>query len=160
MGHISWIDLDLASLPFKSPNEFVLNENYHRLVLFSKLPRPSKIIEKSISFCKSFCTQLMTRDIIKSDLLKGLSVSEFLVVLESPEEVYITAIEKLFSYFLATGLFSSNDKVRAVSQYRSFVSMLRAGPIPGYDDWVQFVASHYEVQCRPELLQLFRHSLQ
>ena len=35
--------------------------------------------------------------------------------------------------------------------------MLRAGAIPGYDDWVQFVASHYDAQCRPELLQLFRH---
>ena len=102
----------------------------------------------------------MTHDIIKSDLLRGLSVSDFLVVLESPEEVYITAIEKKFSYFVVTGLFSSNDKVRAVSHYWSFVSKLRAGPIPGYDDWVQFVASYYEIQCRPELLQLFRHSLQ
>ena len=101
---------------------------------------------------------MVTHDIIKSVLLKGLSAFDSPVVLESPEDVYIAAVEKLSLHFEATGLCSSTDKVRAVSQYRSFVSKLRAGPIPGYDDWVQFVASHYEVQYRPELLQLFRHS--
>ena len=152
------LDLDLASLPFKRLDEFVLNEDYYRLVLSSKLPRPSKFIGESISFCKSFCKQLMTHDIIKSALLRGLSVFDSPVVLESPGEVYISAIGKLSSHFVATGLFSSTDIVRAVSQYQSFVSKLRAGPISGYDDWVQFVASHYEFQCRHELLQLFRHS--
>ena len=152
------LDLDSTSLPFKSLDEFVLNEDYHRLVLSSKLPWPSKFIEQSVSFCKSFCKQLVNHDIVKSDLLRGLSAFDSPVVLESPEKVYVAAVEKLSSHFVTTGLFSSTDKVRAVSQYRSFVSKLRVGTIPEYDDWIQFVASHYEVQCRPELLQLFRHS--
>ena len=152
------LDLDTASLPFKNPDEFVLNEDYHRLVLSSKLPRPSKFIEQSISFYKSFCKQLMTHKITKSDLLRGLSAFDSPVVLESPEEVYVAAIEKLSTQFKNAGLLSSADKVKAISQYRSFVSKLRAGPIPESDDWVQFVACHYEVQGRPELLKLFRYS--
>ena len=100
----------------------------------------------------------MNYEIVKSDLLRGLSAFDSLVVLESPEYVYTTAIEKLSSHFVLVGLISSNDKVLAVSQYRSFVTKIRSNHMPEYDDWIQFNLTHYEIQCRRELLRLFRLS--
>ena len=164
LGNISdWdsflaLDLDSTELPFKTADQFILNKNYHRLVLASRLRRPSKFIEQSVSFCKAFRKQLMTRDIVRSDLLRGLSAFDSHVILESPEDVYVSAIEKLSTHFVAVGLISSSDKIKAVSQYRSFVSILRSGTSLNYDNWIQFLVTHYEVQCRPELLQLFRLS--
>ena len=79
LGNISnWdgflhLDLDSAALPYKSPDEFILNEDFHRLVIASKLPRPGKFVEQSISFCKAFCRQLLNHDFVQSDLLRGLS---------------------------------------------------------------------------------------
>ena len=51
------LNLDSSTLPYKSPDDFVLNEYFHRLVLASKLPRPSKFVEQSIGFCKAFRRQ-------------------------------------------------------------------------------------------------------
>ena len=48
------IDLSRTDLPFETADEFILNEDYHRLVTTSKLPRPRKFIEQTMSFCKSF----------------------------------------------------------------------------------------------------------
>ena len=109
-------------------------------------------------FCKTYCKQLLGHDIVKSDLLRGLSAFDSSVVLESPEKVYVAAIEKLSSHFVTTWLFSSSDKVKQISQYRSFIPKLRSEPVPRHDDWIHFIANHYEVQCRPELLQLFKRS--
>ena len=100
----------------------------------------------------------MMHDIVKSELLRGLSAHDSPVILESPEDVYVSAFEKLSTHFVAVGLISESDKVKAVSQYRSFVSILRTGTVPDYDDWIQFIVTHYEVQCRPELLQIFKLS--
>ena len=152
------LDLDSAELAFKTADQFVLNEDYHRLVVSSRLPRPGKFIEQSMSFCKAFCKQLMAHSIVKSDLLRGLSAFDSPVVLESPEDVYLSAIEKLSSHFVAVGLITSSDKVKSVSQYRSFVSKLRTETIPSFDNWIQFIVTHYEIQCRPELLRLFKLS--
>ena len=116
LGNISdWdsflaLDLDSTELPFKTADQFILNENYHRLVLASRLPRPGKFIEQSVSFCNAFCKQLMALDIVRSDLLKGLSAFDPSVILESPEDVYVAAIEKLFAHFVEVGLISSSDK--------------------------------------------------
>ena len=152
------LDSDSTELPIQTADQFILNENYHRLVLASRLPRPSIFIEQSVSFCKAFCKQLMTHDIVRSDLLRGLSAFDSPVILESPEDVYVSAIEKLSTHFVANGLISASDKVKAVSQYRSSVSILCSGTALNYDDWIKFPVTHYEVQCRPELLQLFRLS--
>ena len=35
---------------------------------------------------------------------------------------------------------------------------MRTENIPEYEDWVSFIATHYEIQSRPELLLLFRYS--
>ena len=145
-------------MPIKTSDDFVLNENFHQLVLASKLPRSSKFVDQSISFCKAFCKSLMSCDIVKSNFLRRLSAFDSPVVLESPEDVYTTAIEKLSSHFVSVGIFTSNDRMLVVSQYRSFVTKLRSDPVPEYDDWIQFVVTHYEIQCRPALLRLFRLS--
>ena len=165
LGNISdWdsfltLDLDSTELPFKTADQFILNENYHRLVLASRLPRPGKFIEQSVSFCKAFCCkQLMTHDIVRSDLLRGLSAFDSSVILESPGDVYVAAIEKLSTHFGAVGLISSSDKIKAVCQYRSFVSILRSGTALNYDDLIQFLVTHYEVQCRPESPFLFERT--
>ena len=164
LGNISnWdgflhLDLDSTALPYKSPDEFILNEDFHRLVIASKLPRPGKFVEQSISFCKAFCRQLLNHDFVQSDLLRGLSAFDPVVIFENSEEHYVTAIDKLTSQFVAAGLFSSSDKVKAVSQYRSLVTKLRVGSVPEYSDWIHFMSSYYELQCRPELFRLFKHS--
>ena len=164
LGNISnWdgflhLDLDSTALPYKSPDEFILNEDFHRLVIASKLPRPSKFVEQSISFCKAFCRQLLAHDFVQSNLLRGLSAFDPAVIFENSEEHYVTAIDKLTSHFVSAGLFSSSDKVKAVSQYRSLVTKLRVGSVPEYSDWIHFMSSYYELQCRPELFRLFKHS--
>ena len=85
----------------------------------------------------------MAHDLVKSKLARGLSSFDSPVMLESPEEVYVSAIERLSGHFVSTCLLTPSDKVKVVSQYRSFVTQLRGGPIPDYDDWVHFIANHY-----------------
>ena len=152
------LNLDSTELPFKTADDFVLSEDFHQLVSASKLPRPCRFIDQSICFCKTYCKQLMAHDLVKSELARRISAFDSPVVLESPDEVYVSAIETLSGHFVSTGLFTSSDKVKIVRQYRSFVTKLRGGPIPDYDDWVHFIAKHYEIQCRAHLMQLFKHS--
>ena len=151
-------DLDQQGLPFKTPDEFVLNEDFHQLVLASKLPRPSKFVEQSIVFCKTLCKQLLRHDLINSDLARGLSAFDVAVMFEGPEKHYVTAIEKLSAHFVSAGWITPSDKVKVTSQYRSLVTKLRANPVPDYDDWIHLLSSHYEVHCRPELFQVFKYS--
>ena len=152
------IDLDRADLPYKSPSEFILNEDFHKLVLASKLPRPGKFVDQSIAFCKTFCKLLLGHEIIKSDLIRGLSAFDSSVMIESSEEHYAVAIEKMPAYFSNAGWVSASDKVKITSQYRSYITKLRADPLPDYDDWVHFLSTHYEIRCRPELCQLHKYS--
>ena len=152
------IDLDQPGFPFKISSDFILNEDFHNLVLASKLPRPGKFVDQSIAFCKVFCKLLLEHEIVKSDLIKGLSSFDPSVMIEGAEEHYSVAIEKLSGYFSNAGWISASDKVRITSQYRSFVTKLRVQPIPEYDDWIHFLSTHYEIRCRPELFQLFKYS--
>ena len=152
------LNLDEAELPFKTASEFILNEDFHKLVMASKLPRPSKFVDQSISFVKAFCRQLLSHSIVKSDLIRGLSAFDPSVVFEGSEEHYTSAIGKLSTHFANTGWITASDKVKISSQYRSFVVKVRTNPNPQYDDWIHFLASHYEMQCRVELFQLFKYS--
>ena len=152
------LNLDRTDLPYKAPDDYVLNEDFHKLVAASKLPRPSKFVEHSISFGKSFCKQLLRHENLKSKLVKGLSAFDPAVLLVGPEINYTTAIERLTSHFVTTNLISSSFKVKVVSQYRSLAAKLRSDDPPEYDDWIQFLASNYELQSRPELFQLFKFS--
>ena len=136
----------------------MLNEDYHRLVIASKLPRPSKFIDQSISFCKAFCKLLLQHKIIGSGLIRGLSSFDPAVIFENSEKNYLTAIEKLSAHFVSSGWVTSSDKVKIISQYRAFVTKMRSSTIPEYDDWIQFLSVNYEMQCRVELFQLFKYA--
>ena len=153
-----YLDIEQQGLPIKSPDEFVLNEDYHRLVIASKLPNPSKIIDQSISFCKASCKLLLQHKIIGSDLIRGLSFFDPAVIFENFEKNYLTAIEKLSTHFVSSGWVTSSDKVKIISQYRAFVTKMRSSTIPAYDDWIQFLSVNYEMQCRVELFQLFKYA--
>ena len=111
-----------------------------------------------MSFCKAFCGVLLNHEVIKSDLLRGLSSFDYAVLLDGPEENYVSAVESLTSYFVSCGWMTASNKVKAVSQYRSFAIKLRAESGIIRSDWVQFLISHYEMQSCPELLQLFRNA--
>ena len=150
------LDLNRSDLPFKTTDEYVLNEDFHKLVMASKLSRPSKFVEQSICFNKTLCKQLLEHKNVKSKLVRGLSAFDPAVIFEGPEANYAIAIEKLSSHFVTVGLLTSSDKVKIISQYRSFVTKLRAEPVPDYDCWIQFISSHYELQCRSELLRLYK----
>ena len=152
------LDLNQPELPFKSADEYVLNEDFHRLVVASKLPRPSKFVDQSIAFGKALCKQLMEHEIVNSGLVKGLSAFDPAVILDGPESHYITAIEKLSSHFVSMKLITSSDKAKVISQYRSFAIKLRSEAIPAYSDWIHFLSAHHEIQCRPELLRLYNLS--
>ena len=152
------LDLSQPNLPFKTPDQFVLNSDYHRLVLSSKLPRPSKFFDKSIAFCKVFCWGLLSHPILNSDLVKGLSCFDSATILDSEEERYIAAVEHLTTYFASKGWLSSADKAKAVSQYRAMVTKFRAGQVDRSGDWFLYLPSHYELQCRTELHQFFKLS--
>ena len=152
------LDLSQPNLPFKTPDEYVLNEDFHRLVTGSKLPRPSKFVEQSICFSKTFCKSLMEHENVKSKLMRGLSAFDPAVMLDGSEADYTVAIEGLYSHFVSAGLISSSDKVKAVSQYRAFVTKLRSQPALEYEDWIHFISSHHELQCRPELFLVYKFS--
>ena len=156
--HYLKLDSTRTDLPFKTPDEFILNADYHRLVVSSKLPRPSKFVEQTITFCKSFCGILLSQDIIKFDLVRGLSSFDSAVILDGTEEHYTSAIEYLSSHFLVKGWITVSDKAIAVSQYRAFVTKLRAMGVVHTADWFHFLAGHYELQSRRELHQLFRYA--
>ena len=164
MGSIShWdhhlqLDLSQENLPFKTPDEYILKEDFHKLVVASKLPRPSKFVDQSICFSKTYCKQLLSHELIKSKLIRGLSAFDPAVIYDGPEVNYIVAIEKLSGHFVSAGLVTSSDKAKIVSQYRSFVTKLRVEIAPEYEDWVHFISSHHELQCRPELLQVYKFS--
>ena len=147
-GTVSYI---LTWNNFKTPDELVLNEDFHKLVLASKLPRPSKFEEQSISSCKTLCKPLLSYELIKSDLARGLSAFDVAVMFDGPEKHYVTVIEKLSSHFVSAGRITPSDEVKATSQYRSFNTKMRANPVPN-------LSSHYEIHCRPELFQLFKYS--
>ena len=150
------IDLTSPDLPFKTPAEFVLQPDYHALIVSSHLPRPGKFVEQSISFCKSFCAALLNHEIVKSELIRGLSAFDHAVMLDGPEKNYLSAIENLTSHFLSSGWISSSDKITTVSQYRSFAIKLRSEDGINRDEWIRFLVSHHEMQSRPELLQIFK----
>ena len=164
LGNISdWdnflrFDLYQADLPYKTPDENVLNKDFHKLVTASKLPRPSKFVEQSICFVKSFRRQLLEHGNIKSKLIRGLSAFDPAVILVGPAANYTNAIEKLTSHFVSANLITSSVKVKVVSQYRSLAIKLRSDDSPEYDDWITFLTSHYELQWRPELFQFFKYS--
>ena len=115
------LNLNQPELPFKSADEYVLNEYFHRLVVASKLPRPSKFVDQSIAFGKALCKQLLEHEIANSGLIKGLCAFDPAVILDGPESHYITAIEKLSSHFVSMKLITSSDKAKVTSQYRSLV---------------------------------------
>ena len=146
------LDLSQANLPFKTPDEYVLNEGFHRLVAASKLPPPSKFVEQSFCFSKTFCKLIMEHENVKSKLMRSLSAFDPEVMLYESEAEHTVAIESLSSHFVSAGLVSSSDKVKAVSQYRAFVTKLRLEPALEYQDWIHFISSHHELQRRPELL--------
>ena len=93
------ITLYQSDLSFKTPNEFVLNTGYHHLLATSKLPSPSKFVEQTILFCKSFCGILLSHEIIKSYLIRGLSCLASAVI-PGTEGQYVSAVECLRTQFV------------------------------------------------------------
>ena len=153
------IDLTQTDLPFKTPADFVLNPDYHHLITTSsRLPLPSKFVEQSMAFCKSFCGVLLSHNILKSPLIRGLSSFDSVVMLDGPERHYIAAIEDLTSYFVSSSLITPGDKTKCVSQYRSLVTKFRTASDVPRGDWVLFLGAHYEMQSRPELSSVFRYA--
>ena len=88
------LDFTDSALPFKSPDEFILNEDFHKLVLASKLSRACKFVEQSISFCKAFCKDLLDHELVQSNLARGMAAFDLAVMVEGPETNYVCAIEK------------------------------------------------------------------
>ena len=152
------IDLNWTDLQFKTADEFVLNSDFHRLVLSSKLPRPGKFVEQSIAFYKAFCGILLSHKIVTSGLIRGLSCFDSAVILEATEENYISCVELLTTHFVQKGWISSSEKTTSVSQYRSLVAKFRPSEVTATEDWFHFLSSHYEQHSRNELHQLFRLS--
>ena len=153
------LDLSQPNLAFKTPDQFVLNSDYHRLVLSSKLIRPSKLVDQSIAFGKAFCRCLFfVVPLRKVTPCEGLSCFDSATILDSDEERYITSVEHLITDFASKGWLSSADKVKALRQYRALVTKFRAGQVDRSTDWFLYLSSHYELQCRAELHQLFKLS--
>ena len=103
------LDLNQSGLPFKTADEYVQNEDFHRLVVVSKLQRPSNFVDQSIAFGKALCKQLLEHENVNSGLLRGLSTFDPAVILDGPEDHYTTAIEKLSSHFVSMKLITSSD---------------------------------------------------
>ena len=130
------IDLTSSDLPFKTPAEFVLQPDYYSLIVSGRLPRPGKFVEQSLSFCKSFCAVLLNREIVKSELARGLSAFDYAVMLDGPEKNYLTAIQSPTSHFFSNGWISASDKTTSVSQNRSFTVKLPSENGINRDDWI------------------------
>ena len=85
----SYLNLDLTQpdLPFKIADDFVLNSDFHQLVMSGKLPRPSKFVDQSYAFYKAFCRILLQHKIVKSDLIRGLSCFDSAMILDGERTV-------------------------------------------------------------------------
>ena len=79
-------------------------------------------------------------------------------MIDGSERHYISAAEKLTTFFVISWWLCPSDTIKCVSQYRSLVTKLRVNSVTKDDNWVQFLASHYEMQSRPDLLHLFRYA--
>ena len=137
--------LNRADLRFKTADTFIFNEDYHRQITTGKISRPSKFVEQTVSFCKSICGILLSHEIVKSSLVRGLSCFDSAVILHGTEEQYIAAVESLTSLFVNVGWSTSSEKTKAVSQYPSFVEKLRACGFMQPEVWFQFLVSHKEL---------------
>ena len=152
------LDLNQFGLPFTTADEYVLNEDFHWLVVASKLPLSSKFVDQYIAFGKALCKQLLEHEIVNSGLIRGLSAFDPAVILDGRKGHYITAIEKISSHFVSMKLITSSDKTKVISQYCTFAVKLRSESTPDRVDWIHFVSAHHEIQCRPELFQLYKLS--
>ena len=150
------LNLKRTDLPFKTPDEFILNSDFHQLVLSSKLPRPRKFVERSIAFYNTFCGILLSHKIVTSGFIRGLSCFDSAVILEATEENYISCIELLTTHFVEKGWISSSEKTTSVSQYRSLVAKFRSSEATATEDWFHFLSLHYEPQNLNELHRLFK----
>ena len=88
------MDLYQPDSPYKTLDEYVLNEDVHMLVVVSKLPRPSNFVEQPICVSKTLCEQLLDHEIFKSILIRGLSAFNPAVIRNGSEANHIIAIEK------------------------------------------------------------------
>ena len=104
--------MNRTNLPFVTADEIILNEAYHRLVTISKLPRPSKFVDQTISFCESFCGNLLSHEIVKSSLVRGLSCFDSAGTLHGTEEQYTVAVESLTGHFVSVGWITSSEKLK------------------------------------------------
>ena len=100
----------------------MLIEAFHKLVLASKLPIPSKFVVQSISFSKAFCKLFLDHEINKFDLFTFFTRSsafDLAVIIDGPGGLHVTAIEKLSSDFVFVRLISSSDNATIPCQYTS-----------------------------------------
>ena len=133
----SYLNLDLtkADLPFKSADDFVLNSDFHHLVVSGTITRTSKIIDQSIAFFKAFYSILLQHKIIKSDFIRGLSCFDSAKILHGGEDRYVPAVEQLTSYFASHGSITACDKTETISQYRALVVKFRSSQVDRTIDW-------------------------
>ena len=151
------LDMDDTNLKFKGRAEFLQNKDFSTLVSQSRVPTPSKFVDQCITFYQSFCRILLNHDVLRSDLVRGLSCFDPAVLLDSPEKHYRDCIERLVSYFAECGWLPTTSKDLVVSQYRSFVSKIRKEKV-NPDDWLEFLSGSYEMRNRSELHNVFKYA--
>ena len=126
------------------------------LLLFSKTYLLNRTSYSTCHWQSVILWNFLSHEIVKPNLVRGLSCFDSAVILQGTEEQYIAALERLTSHFVNIVWSSSSEKIKAVSQYFSFVAKLRVCDVTLPENWFQVLVSHYELQCRPKLCQLFK----
>ena len=161
LGDISdwdrFLSIDLSSdLPFKSVTDFLRNKDFADLVNKSDLPTSTHFVEQALRFYKSLCTLLLKHSIRKSKFIRGTSVFDEAVILHGREEDYEEESDQLCDFLIQRDWISSSIKPLILSEYRSFVEKFRSCEVQYDTDWVTFMSGYYELQCRTNLLFVFK----
>ena len=162
LGSISnwdnYIQLNMSevTLPIKTVDEFLQDKDLSDMLYRSKIPTPRKFAEQAISFYRYFIKLLLSCEIATSSFARGLSSFDEAVIRYGEEAQYEDSNQTLAGYFVQQRWISFHVKPVVVSEYCSLVTKFRADKVSSSKEWVSFISCYYELQCRVELLRLFK----
>ena len=153
-----YLTLDLNKVTFKTPNEFMSNTDFVAAVAASRVSTPKKFIAQTMNFYLHFCNILLRHPLKNCLLLKGLSSFDSSVLLYSPPSIYTESIQFLVNELRSSGWLSTAEATLVTSQYRAFVTKLRADGVLLLADYVGFLSSFWDLQSRESLYKVFKLS--
>ena len=153
-----YLAVDLSKVPLKTTNDFLDKTDFQKAVAASRVSTPKKFVAQTMTFYLHFCSSLLRGAFCHSQLVRGLSSFDPGVLMHSPETIYTESIQLLVNAFKSSGWITAPETTLVVSQYRSFVTKIRADSTLVPIDPVGFLSTNWELQSRAALYKVFRRA--